>query len=395
MTGSLQIKKDYYYAVINLYNDGGERKPKWISTGLEAKSGNKRKAEVFLRQKLAEFEQGYVISSDTLFSDYVEYWLKRKKGKVEELTLDGYRKLAKIRVIPYFKEKKIKLINMSRHELQSFFDKIIYDGKLDGSGDYSPNSLRKVRNIVNQTLDLAVKEDLIPFNPCMSIDLPKMERFESSYYSSEQIKTLFNAIQGDVLENLIKITTLYGLRRSEVLGIKWSCIDFEGNKLIIKHTVVQSGKIYRKDNTKNQSSRRAFALSQEARDIFMDIKREEKHNRLMFKGGYIENDYVFKWPNGDPIKPDYVSGHFNTILKKNNLPHIRFHELRHSCASMLLNSGFTLKDVQEYMGHADIQMTANIYGHMDPSRRIALTANLAHNIFSEKNNAAEREVISV
>ena len=124
-------------------------------------------------------------------------------------------------------------------------------------------------------------------------------------------------------------------------------------------------------------------------------KREEKHNRLMFKGGYIENDYVFKWPNGDPIKPDYVSGHFNSILKKNNLPHIRFHELRHSCASMLLNSGFTLKDVQEYMGHADIQMTANIYGHMDPSRRIALTANLAHNIFSEKNNAAEREVISV
>lgn len=86
-------------------------------------------------------------------------------------------------------------------------------------------------------------------------------------------------------------------------------------------------------------------------------------------------------PNGTPFSPDYVSSHFSLLLKNNHLPHIRFHELRHSCASLLLNNGFTLKDVQEYMGHADIQMTANIYGHLDMQRKELLTQKMASSLF--------------
>lgn len=94
-----------------------------------------------------------------------------------------------------------------------------------------------------------------------------------------------------------------------------------------------------------------------------------------------ENDFIFKWPNGKPFSPDYISSHFSLLLKNNHLPHIRFHELRHSCASLLLNSGFTLKDVQEYMGHSDIQMIANIYGHLDTQRKNLLTEKITASIF--------------
>ena len=115
--------------------------------------------------------------------------------------------------------------------------------------------------------------------------------------------------------------------------------------------------------------------------IFEDLSKAEDENRRFFGSGYNKNDYVFKWPDGTPFRPDYVTRHFRVLLKKNGLPHIRFHELRHSCASMLLNEGFSLKDVQEYMGHADIRMTADLYGHLDVARKDSLARNLADSIF--------------
>ena len=191
----------------------------------------------------------------------------------------------------------------------------------------------------------------------------------------------FDVIRDEPLYPVVYITTLYGLRRSEVLGLKWDSIDFENNLLIIQHTVSKVTKAIAKDKTKNQSSRRAFPLMPEAKAIFLAAEAAAKENRLLFGRDYHENDYVFKWPNGDPFTPDYVSHAFGKLLKKNHLPHIRFHDLRHSCASLLLNQGFTLKDVQEWMGHADIKMTANIYGHLDAARKQSMADQLSGSLF--------------
>ena len=117
------------------------------------------------------------------------------------------------------------------------------------------------------------------------------------------------------------------------------------------------------------------------RNFSQGKKADERINRQLCGDEYEQNDFIFKWPNGKPFSPDYVSSHFSLLLKNNHLPHIRFHELRHSCASLLLNNGFTLKDVQEYMGHADIQMTANIYGHLDTQRKQLLTEKMEASLF--------------
>ena len=176
-----------------------------------------------------------------------------------------------------------------------------------------------------------------------------------------------------MLEPLIKITMLYGLRRSEVLGIKWDSIDFAQRRLTILHTVSKVTKTVEKDKTKNKSSRRSFPLSDETLEIFETLKEQEEENRLLFGRGYNRNDYVFKWPDGKPFAPDFVTRHFSNLLRNNGLPHIRFHELRHSCASLLLNNGSTLKDVQEYLGHSNIKTTADIYGHLDMMRKNQLS----------------------
>ena len=376
MTGSLQSKNDKFYVVLNIY-EGGKRKRKWISTGLSCK-GNKRKAEQVLRDTLQQYErQSLTAGSDILLSAYIRHWLSIAERKVDAVTYQGYEVLANSQILPYFDEKAIRLKDTSVDVLQAYFDEKRLQGRKDGKGGLSAATLRRHKNILHQALNEAVKNNLLPSNPCQFVVLPKQEPYQSSYYSAEQLQSLFDAIQDDPLCPLVKITAIYGLRRSELLGLKWDSLDFDANRLTIRHTVAKVTEVVEKDKTKNASSFRSFPLTDEARSIFLAAKARERENRLLFGSAYQENDYVFKWDDGRPYPPDYITKHFSKLLKKHSLPHIRFHELRHSCASLLLNSGFTLKDVQEWMGHADIKMTANIYGHLDVTRKQSMAEKLS------------------
>ena len=376
MTGSLTIKNGKYYAVLNVYNDG-KRKRKWINSGLPEK-GNKRKAEAFLREKIAEYERMEgIVQTDILFADYIRHWLSHIARKVDEVTMQGYQALADGHILPYFDQKKVPLRSLDHTMIQRYMDEKHESGRLDGKGGLSPRSLRLHKNIISQTLDLAVQRKLIPANPCQFVELPQNVRYESTFYTATQLQALFTALRGDELLPLVKITALYGLRRSELLGLQWDSIDFERKTMTIRHTVSKVTEVVAKDKTKNASSRRTFPLTPEAEEIFLRAKELEQQNRVAFGREYQENSYVFKWADGHPYSPDYISHRFNRLLKKHNLPHIRFHELRHSCASMLIDMGFTLKDVQEWLGHSDIKMTANIYAHLDTARKSSMAESLA------------------
>lgn len=380
MTGSLQIKNDMYYIVLNTY-ENGKRKPKWISTKLPCK-GNKRKAEQMLRDTLQQYEnQPTAVKSDVLFSDYIRHWLKVVQRKVDIVTYQGYEVLANSQVLPYFDSKGVKLQDVTTEILQAYIDEKHQSGRKDGKGGLSAASIRRHKNILQQTLNEAVKNKLLTTNPCQFLVLPKQEKYQSSYYSAEQLQRLFDAIKDEPLYPLVKIAAMYGLRRSELLGLKWDSIDFAAGRLTIRHTVSQVTKPVEKDKTKNASSFRSFPLVDEARSIFLEAKAREKENRLLFGKEYQQNDYVFKWDDGHLYAPEYISQKFAALLKKYGLPHIRFHELRHSCASLLLNAGFTLKDVQEWMGHADIKMTADIYGHLDTARKQGMADKLSNSLF--------------
>lgn len=376
MTGSLQVKNGKYYIVLNLQNAGGKRRQKWIATNLPEK-GNKRKAEKLLHQAIANYEKKTTLpASDVLFCDYVREWLEQVRRRVDEVTFQGYEALARVHVLPYFEKLGVKLQDVNRQLLQAYFDEKAKDGRMDGKGSLSARSLRLHKNIINQTLQEAVKNELLPSNPCQFVELPQTVRHMAHFYTAEQLHELFEAAKDDVLLPLIKIASIYGLRRSELLGLKWDSIDYQQNRLTIKHTVAKVSTIVEKDKTKNASSFRSFPLVPEAVSIFQQAKEDEQQNRKIFGKSYVQSDYVFKWPDGRSISPDYVSKHFKKLLDQKGLPHIRFHELRHSCASLLLNEGFTLKDVQEWMGHSDIKMTANIYGHLDIARKKTIADHL-------------------
>ncbi len=247
-------------------------------------------------------------------------------------------------------------------------------------GGLSPKSLQAHKNVISQALDMAVKNSLILSNPFQFVIRPSLVRYESSYYSHQQIKELLKALEDDPMLPLVTITSIYGLRRSELLGLQWDSINYYANTMTIRHIVAKVTEIVAKDKTKTASSYRTYPLTADAIEIFRKAKEQESINRIAFGDQYIENNYVFKWPDGHTYSPDYISHRFNDLLKKHGLPHIRFHELRHSCASMLIAMGWSLKDVQEWLGYSDIQMTANIYSHLDFSRKNSIAASLSDSL---------------
>lgn len=369
MTGSLQAKRGKYYAVLNFVDNTGKRKQKWVYTGYEVKN-NLRKAEAAMRSIISEYESAQLIyEPNILISDYLDQWLTETKPFIDTVTWDGYKVIVDSHVQPYFEEHKIKLVDANLDNIQQYFDYKATHGRKDGNGGLSPKTLRLHKNVLQLAFKEAMRHKLIRSNPCELVRLPKLERREYEWYNASEINTLLETIKDEPLHPLIQTTVMYGLRRSEVLGLQWQSIDFDTNTILIRHTVSMSTKVVEKDKTKNKSSYRSFPLFPEIRELLLQLKEEEQKNREFFGDAYVENDYIFKWANGAMYDPSYISHKFGDLLRKYDLPHIRFHDLRHSCASLLLAKGCSLKDVQDWMGHADIKMTCNIYGHLDLSRK--------------------------
>ena len=388
MTGSLQIKNNKYYLVLNLYRNG-KRKVKWINTDLPVK-GNKTKAQKLLRETLKQYEEEQqhwqeLENSPALmpFTDAIKKWYAYKTADIEcpidPITQQGYEIMMRVQIFPYFTEKGYRLCDINKQNLQAFINEKATKGKLDGSGGLSGVTLRKIKSIINMTLTYYEAEGIIDKNPCRFLRLPPKERHEASFYSMAQIEELLAKAKehNEPLYPMIRVTALYGLRRSEALGLCWDCVNFENETFTIRRTVTKVSKVVAKDKTKNITSRRSFPMTAEIKELFLSLKAQQKKDKKFYGNTYCDNNYVFRWEDGKPFAPDYVTRKFRKLLKEYGMPHIRFHELRHSAASNLLSMGFTLKDVQEWLGHSDIKTTANIYGHLDAKRKISMANALS------------------
>ena len=225
--------------------------------------------------------------------------------------------------------------------------------------------------------------DIIQSNPADKVQRPKMQQFIGSFYNESELNILFEKSKGDPLELIIFITAFYGLRRSEVAGLKWDAIDFENNTITIKHTLVQVSikgqrQIVGKNKTKNKTSYRTLPLVPEVTEILKNFKQIQESNKKLYKKSYnlkYEN-YLCVDNLGNIITPDFITKHFKRLLKNANLKIIRFHDLRHSCASLLLARVISLKEIQAWLGHSNFNTTANIYAHLDTNVKQKYYQNL-------------------
>ena len=357
MTGSLQIKSGVYYAVLNLKDGQGKRHPKWICTNLKVK-GNKRKAEEFLHKALAEYDGiKATYTKDVLFSEYMMLWLDTIAGSIEPNTYESYRSIIKRYIEPYFSARKIKLQSLEPQHIQEFYNGQVKKG-------LSPNTVIKQHANIRKALQHAVKMNMIPYNPADRVTLPKKKAYHANFYTAEQVNELLKVFKDEPIYTAVMLAAFYGLRRSEVLGLKWSHVDFKAGTITVQDTVVQYDTVIDKPRTKTKASHRTLPLIPQIRDYLHSLKRQQAENRLFLGAAYVCNEYVCKRADGEPFTPDYLTGRFLRTLRKHNLPHIRFHDLRHSAASMLLANGHSLKEIQEWLGHGTLATTANIYAHL-------------------------------
>ena len=225
-------------------------------------------------------------------------------------------------------------------------------------------------------MQTAVKLDIIPTNPADKIERPKKEQFIGDRYTLDELKVLFEVSKNDPLHLVILIASFYGLRRSEVLGLKWSAFDFVNNTITIKHKVIETivddkRTILLKDKTKNKSSYRSLPLIKEIKEELLAHKKKLENNKKICGDSYILDfkDYICVNDIGKIYRPEYITDHFALLLNNNNLRHIRFHDLRHSCASLLLARGIPMKAIQEWLGHSTYSTTANLYAHLDSNTK--------------------------
>jgi len=362
MTGSIQQKSNRrnYFALLNVYDEQGKRKQKWVDTGVPVKGNNKRVANKRLQEILLEHgRDGVDMTKDGLFVDFLKDWLDIWRMSISPTTYDSYKMTMDVHILPYFEKKRLKVTDVSPAIIQQYVN-----FKLK---ELSPNTVRKHLANISKCLDSAVKQNIIVTNPVKRIELPKKVKFTGAkHYNERQIEMLLECCKGDPLEGVILFTLFYGLRRSETLGLMWDAVDFENKTIAIKHTVIRINKeLHKQDRTKNDSSYTAFPMPEKIIAELLRIKEHQQNLKALQPNDYTDEGYVFTKPNGEVLSPEYVSKHFKLILAKNSLPHIRFHDLRHSTASYLKFRGFDLKDIQTWLRHKDIQTTMNLYTHLD------------------------------
>lgn len=361
VTGSLYEKHNYWVMVLYglsaaLYpekniTDLSQKKKRWISTSLPSTAKNKRTAEKMLYDNLKKYEleenriladpdsyssqPNYASGGQVLFTDYLTDWLERKKNKIQLITWEGYEVYARRHIIPYFNELNLTLAELKPRHFADYYEYKFSGGRLDRKkGGLGNRSLRSHAQLIKAVLNEAVIYEYILRNPAEKVPIPRKPKTESDstknvYMTAEEANDMLHKLRGEWIQPIVFIALLYGLRKSEVLGIKWSAVDFEKNTIEINHTVVKHKSIVYQDSTKTENSRNTFELLPEARELLLDIHARQERNREICGNGYYESDYVFTWDDGHLFRPDAITVSFQRALKRHGLPEMRFHDLRH------------------------------------------------------------------
>ena len=385
VAGHLREKRGIYHMILSYTNENGERVTPTKSTGLPVK-GNKKRAEAMLndwrkseeialkKRKANGNLKRLDPNQEILFTKFMLDWLEMMKNSVEVTTYASYAQAIKSKINPYFDARfpTLTLSQITPKHIQDYYTWEMTEN------DVSANTVIHRHANIRKALQYAFKTGLIDINPADRIERPKKVKYVGSTYNDQELAQLFAITKGDLIELPVMLAAFYGLRRSEVLGLKWDAIDFEKKTLTIKHTVTQTtldGKsvIIEKDRTKTKSSYRTLPLVKPFEDALLRKKAEQAENRRLCGKCYDKShlDYINVNEMGKLITPGFLTQHFPLVLERNGMKKIRFHDLRHSCASLLYSNGVALKDIQEWLGHSDISTTSNIYTHLDYSSKVA------------------------
>ena len=391
---SVQSKKGRLYAVMQVKKDE-TTKPVWRALGLP-EGANKTKVNKAFREVVARYEQefweeqerGGRPPADIPVYDYLVSYLKRVEPELQKNTIVSYRSMTNGKVRRYFQRRpQLTVGNLKPQDIQDFYQSLFADGVV-------ANTVIHYHALLRRAFQQAFKEERIDANPFDRVGRPKKNKFHGENYTQEELLTLLHLARGDVIYPAILLAGAMGLRRSEALGVRWSRIDWEKRTVLLDTKIVEyrengKKKVEPVEEMKNKSSRRTLPLPDPVVEMLQVQKDHREVYRKMFQGSYNAQylDYVCVNQLGELLRPSYVTDHFRELLEKYGLRHIRFHDLRHTFASLLINQDVPLINVSNFLGHSDLSTTANIYAHLDKASKQASAAVISDILQGENQHA--------
>lgn len=334
-----------------------------LSDGKKRQISRKTEKEAWsaLRKSLGEVEQGTIVTGpEQTLNVFLNHWLEEiHKPTLRLSSYIKYRKVIDTYILPELGH--LKLQKLSPQIVQAFYRRKEKEG-------LAPKTVNSIHGVLHKALDTAVRWNMLARNVCDVLSPPRIVKHEIQPLSMEQAQHLLEVARGDRLEMPLLLALVTGLRRGELLGLKWADIDFAQGALQVKRTldyVAHHG--YVESESKTKSGRRRIALPKFVVEALKQHRIQQLEQRLKVGEAWQESDYVFTGLTGGPFNPRYLLILFDQLLESAELPHMRFHDLRHSAATILLSMGINPKIVQEILGHSNISMTMDVYSHVLPS----------------------------
>lgn len=355
-----------------------------VGLTLEGKSkrktfyGSTRKEAVGkMAEVLHEIKAGsYIEPSIMTLGLWVEKWLEAyKKPTIRVTTYEGYQITAKTHIVPLLGMVKLKDLQPSM--LQEFYNKKSQEG-------LSASYVRHMHVIIRGALKQAQREGLINRNVAEAAAPPKLNgNSKMNILTAGQLKLLMDRTRNDKLGSAYILAINTGLRRGELLGLTWDCVDLKKSTITVKQQLLMiNGRPALEYSTKSQAGKRVLPISEHVNNYLKRYKIKQVEERMLMGKDYQDHGLVFCKEDGSPLNPKNFTKHFQIKLKKMTLPKIRFHDLRHSHASLLLAQGVHPKVVQERLGHSSITVTLDNYSHLVPGMQEAAVAEI-NNLFSQ------------
>lgn len=339
-----------------------------------------------LTEIIQELRTGtFIEPSKATFGEWLDKWLEEyKKGQLKPTTYESYKAIVDIHIKPAL--GGIPLTKLQPHMLQAFYNEKLENGRADGKGGLSTRMVRYCHTIIHQALKQAVKEGLLPRNPAEATSPPAVKNKQMRPLTEEELLKFLEVARDDRLYAAFVVAATTGLRRGELLGLCWDCVDLEQGIIVVKRQLlVLKNSLILEETTKTKSGQRTVVLTDDAIRELKAHRKRQAQEKLLLGEAYQGHNLVFCKPDGTPLDPREFTKHFQRLLKKAGLPQVRLHDLRHTHATLLLKRGIPAKIVQERLGHSSITITLDLYSHVTPEMQRLAAESLNSLLNKEKS----------
>ena len=320
--------------------------------------GSKREANAVMHRLIVEMEQGKIVKkSNKTVTEWMEEWLSLYLPNIEETTRVGYKTKIKCYIIPAIGH--IQIGSLRAEHVQKMVNDMM-------ARNLSPKNIRDAYNNINAAMKKAVVLRYIAYNPCEGVVLPKLKKYRAQVYDQKLIHQLLDMTRGTDLYLPVFLCVTVGLRRGEMLALRWDDIDFYSKLLKVRHNMVRGEKGYIIKAPKSEAGIRDIAIGDEVLDELRQARAQYTMDAFTYGAGFQNLGFVVRQADGSPYKPDSMTQKWERFLEESGLPKIRLHDLRHSNATALIQAGVNPRVVQQRLGHSDVSITLNTYTHILP-----------------------------